>query len=78
MNFDVKDPSFLHFVSIISLEYFMNSKVCLMDGKNRLYQRYICMLLQTNNIQKFAMNIFTFVLIRLSPIVSSISPSPSK
>jgi len=78
MNFDVKCLSCLHFVYIISLEDFMCSKVCRMDGKNRLYQRYMCIFLQTNIIQKFAMNIFTFVLIRLSSIVSSISLSPSQ
>ena len=56
----------------------MISKVCRMDGKNRLHQRYTYVLVQTDNIQKFAMNICTFVLIRLSSIVSSFSPSPSK
>jgi len=50
MNFDVKGLSCLHFVYIISLEEFMSSKVCRMDGKNRLHQRYMYMLVQTNNI----------------------------
>jgi hypothetical protein len=78
MNFDVKGLSCLRFVYVISLEDFMSSKVCRMDGKNILHQRYMYMLVQTKNIQKFAMNIFTFVLIRLSSIVSSISLPSSK
>jgi hypothetical protein len=78
MNFDVKGLSFLHFVYIISLEDFISSKICRVDGKNRLHQRYMYILVQTNNIQKFGMNIFTFIFKRLSSIVSSISLPPSK
>lgn len=78
MNFDVKGLSCLHFVHIISLENFMCSKVCRMEGKNRLHQWYMYIFVQTNNIQKFAMNIFTYALIRLSSIVSSISLPPSQ
>ena len=78
MNFDVKGLSSLHFVYIISLEDLKCPKVCRMDGKNRLHQRYMYILVQTSYIQKFTMNIFTFVLIRLSSIVSSISLSPSQ